>query len=191
MTTNNLLFPSRDRCRAPDAFVSHCWLQVNGQLRMPVTSSPGSCGKRPDGLVQLQLQLWTDEPPHEVRHVAPGDHPANAADSGRVLWTDDAVRRLHVAVLHHALGVLKSKARGNAAEKCEVLRWIWAPAVFCWVIRIRDGVATRVPIYRRQLPFMFETCCAFDGQHPEVLRDLLQDILRPLLKELALESLIT
>jgi hypothetical protein len=191
MTTNSLAFPARDRSRAPDAIASHRRLQVNGQLRVPVASLAGSCKKRPDGPVQLQLQLWTDEPPHKARQVAPGDDPANAADAGRVLWTDDAVRRLHVAVLHHALGVLKSKARGNAAEKCEVLRWIWAPAVFCWVTRIRDGVATRVPIYRRQLPFTFETCCAFDGQHPEVLRDLLEDILRPLLKELALESPIT
>jgi hypothetical protein len=38
---------------------------------------------------------------------------------------------------------------------------------------------------------MFETCCAFDGQRPEVLRDLLEELLRPILKERALESLIT
>jgi hypothetical protein len=123
-------------------------------------------------------------------HHAPCGRDA-IADESRILWTDEAVRRLHVAVLHHALGVLKSKARGSTAEKCEVLRWIWAPAVFCWVTRIHGGVATRVPIYRRQLPFMFETCCAFDGQRPEVLRALLEEVLQPLLEELALESLTT
>jgi hypothetical protein len=147
---------------------------------------------------QLQLSLWSDEPLADAdtrptgtdAHHAPCGRDA-IADESRILWTDEAVRRLHVAVLHHALGVLKSKARGSTAEKCEVLRWIWAPAVFCWVTRIHGGVATRVPIYRRQLPFMFETCCAFDGQRPEVLRALLEEVLQPLLEELALESLTT
>jgi hypothetical protein len=112
--------------------------------------------------------------------------PASAGTADPIPWTDHAVGRLHVAVLRHALAVLRS--RGNASEKREILRWIWAPAVFCWVTRTRAGVATLIPIYRRQLPFMFETCCAFDGQQPEVLRELLEHVLRPLLKEVALES---
>ncbi len=149
--------------------------------------------------MQLSLPLWFDELPNEVgRRAAEAKAPQASGNDGldtagdaRFVWTDDIVRRLHVAVLHHALGVLKSKARGSSAEKCEVLRWIWAPAVFCWVTRVRGGVAMRVPIYRRQLPFTFETCCAFDGQRPEVLRDLLEDVLRPLLEELALDPVIT
>jgi hypothetical protein len=190
---------TRDRCRSD----SH-----NGQI-LPFARELGASGvdapakSRRSSLptpAQLQLSLWSDEPPVEGAtrptgtdaHHAPSGHDAvRTAGDGRVLWTDEAVRRLHVAVLHHALGVLKSKARGSTAEKYEVLRWIWAPAVFCWVIRVHGGVATRVPIYRRQLPFMFETCCAFDGQRPEVLRDLLEELLRPILKERALESLIT
>ncbi len=148
--------------------------------------------------MQLQLPLWIDESPKDFEarsteakaHQPPsGAYPAIAASDERSHRTDEAVRRLHVAVLHHALRVLKSK--GNTAEKCEVLRWIWAPSVFCWVTRVRENAVIRVPIYRRQLPFMFETCCAFDGQRPEVLRDVLEEVLRPLLRELALESLIT
>lgn len=168
----------------------------------PPGSAPESCArpslKCRDGPVQLQLPLWIDESPKDSdarsaaaqsHQVHSGAHAASAGVDGRSHWTDEAVRRLHVAVLHHALRVLKSK--GNTAEKCEVLRWIWAPSVFCWVTRVRENAVTRVPIYRRQLPFMFETCCAFDGQRPEVLRDVLEEVLRPLLRELALESLIT
>jgi hypothetical protein len=200
MTSSTNALTASDARHVPAGGFGNRRQGVDERLRSPVVTSAGLCRKGRDGLAHLQLQLWTDEPPHEpatrpaqakAGHVSPGDRAATAADEGRFHWTDDAVRRLHVAVLHHALAVLKSKARGNTAEKCEVLRWIWAPAVFCWVTRVRGGVVTRIPIYRRQLPFMFETCCAFDGQRPEVLRDLLEEVLRPLLKELALESLTT
>lgn len=189
---------TRDRFRRPPA---------RGNARRtgadePPGSAPDSCARSSlrcrDGRVQLQLPLWIDESPKDsdarsteaqAHQVPLGAHAASTASDEESHWTDEAVRRLHVAVLHHALRVLKSK--GNTAEKCEILRWIWAPSVFCWVTRVRENAVTRVPIYRRQLPFMFETCCAFDGQRPEVLRDVLEEVLRPLLRELALESLIT
>jgi hypothetical protein len=107
---------------------------------------------------------------------------------GPIKWTDEDVEKLHRAVLHQSLVVLNSK--GNAEEKYESLRWIWAPDVFCWVTKSIDGVHRRIPIYRRQLPFMFETCCAFDGQRPDVLRDGLAYILRPALRQMGMESLI-
>ena len=198
MTTTTGAVLTRDRFRRPPA---------RGNTRMtganePPGSAPESCArlslKCRDGPEQLQLPLWIDGSPKDsdarpaeakAQQVHSGAHAASMGVDERSHWTDETVRRLHVAVLHHALRVLKSK--GNTAEKCEVLRWIWAPSVFCWVTRVRENAETRVPIYRSQLPFMFETCCAFDGQRPEVLRDVLEEVLRPLLKELALESLIT
>lgn len=199
MTSSPPAVHTRDRCRSDSHngnILSFAW-EVGASAADAPAKSRRSSLPTP---AQLQLSLWSDESPVEAGtrptgtdvHQAPSGHDSvRTAGDGRILWTDEAVRRLHVAVLHHALGVLKSKARGSTAEKCEVLRWIWAPAVFCWVTRIHGGVVTRVPIYRRQLPFMFETCCAFDNQRPEVLRDLLEEVLLPLLKELALESLIT
>jgi hypothetical protein len=199
MTSIPSAIHTRDRGRTD----SHNGHMFSSARELRASAADSHAESRRNGLPtpgQWQLSLWSDEPPvgADTRptgtdaHHAPSGHDAvRATGDDRILWTDEAVRRLHVAVLHHALGALKSKARGSTAEKCEVLRWIWAPAVFCWVTRDQDGVATRVPIYRRQLPFMFETCCAFDGQRPEVLRDLLEKVLQPLLQELALASLIT
>lgn len=198
MTSTTGVVLTRDRFRRPPARGNARGTGANE----PPGSAPDTCARSSlqcrDGPVQLQLPLWIDESPKDP-NVRPteahshqgssGAHAARTASDELSHWTDEAVRRLHVAVLHHALRVLKSK--GNTAEKREVLRWIWAPSVFCWVTRFRGDAVTRVPIYRRQLPFMFETCCAFDGQRPEVLRDVLEEVLRPLLKELALESLIT
>ncbi len=198
MTSTTGAALTRDRFRPPPARGNARRTGANESLG----SAPDSCAmallRCRDGPVQLQLPLWIDESSRDsdsrsteakAQQVHSGAHAASTVIDEPSHCTDEAVRRLHVAVLHHALRVLKSK--GNTAEKCEVLRWIWAPSVFCWVTRVRENAVTRVPIYRRQLPFMFETCCAFDGQRPEVLRDVLEEVLRPLLRELALESLIT
>lgn len=144
----------------------------------------------------LELPLFRHVPSDLDVQPAEGDDDEHelqviTAESGveTVDWTDDDVEKLHIAVLHYSLGVLKTK--GNPEEKYEILRWIWAPDVFCWVTKSEEGVHKRIPIYRRQLPFMFETCCAFDGQRPDVLREGLAVILRPALKQMGLESLIT
>jgi hypothetical protein len=143
----------------------------------------------------LDLPLFRHEPSDLDIQPAEGDDEEAVPEvitgeplESPVKWTDDDVEKLHRAVLHHSLHVLKSK--GNAEEKYESLRWIWAPDVFCWVTKSLDGVHRRIPIYRRQLPFMFETCCAFDGQRPDVLREGLAHILRPVLRGTGMESLI-
>lgn len=141
----------------------------------------------------LDLPLFRHAPSDLDVQPAEGEDDENdvitgATSENPVIWTDEDVEKLHTAVLHSSLGVLKSK--GNAEEKYEILRWIWAPAVFCWVTKSAEGVHRRIPIYRRQLPFTFETCCAFDGQRPDVLRDGLASILRPALRQMGMESLI-
>jgi hypothetical protein len=142
----------------------------------------------------LELPLFRHIPSDlDVQPAEGEDDPdpvviTGASSEESVIWTDDDVEKLHIAVLHSSLGVLKSK--GNAEEKYEILRWIWAPDVFCWVTKSDEGVHKRIPIYRRQLPFTFDTCCAFDGQRPDVLRDGLAVILRPALKQMGMESLI-
>lgn len=116
----------------------------------------------------------------------------SGSSNSPVVWTDEDVEKLHTAVLKYSLGILKTM--GNAEEKYEILRWIWAPDVFCWVQKSDGGVHKRIPIYRRQLPFMFETCCAFhhDGpMRPDELRSGLAYILRPALKQMGMISLIT
>lgn len=91
-------------------------------------------------------------------------------------WTDADIAKVHEGLLVYSLSLLKS--RGNAEEKQQILRWIWAPAIYCWVQRTVDGVNHSVPIYRRQLPFTFEMCCAFSVLHPEELRSGLAYVLR-------------
>lgn len=93
-------------------------------------------------------------------------------------WSDEAVAQLHEGLLHHALALLRT--RGNLEEKQEILHWIWAPSVFCWVSRYRAGVHQRIPIHRRKLPFTFERCCAVAGLRPEKVRSGLAAALREL-----------
>lgn len=102
--------------------------------------------------------------------------------------TEQAVYAYHEKVLSYSLGLLKT--RGNAEEKYEILRWIWAPDISCWVTRNVDGVINRRPIYQRQLPFTFAMCCACSGLDAERLREGLAHVLRPVLKQLGMESFI-
>lgn len=91
-------------------------------------------------------------------------------------WSDAAIGQLHEGLLHYSLSMLKTK--GNAEEKYEILRWIWAPTVFCWVSRRHAGDKRMIPIHRRDLPFTFERCCAVVGVRPDELRTGLAYVLR-------------
>lgn len=101
-------------------------------------------------------------------------------------WSDAAIAQLHEGVLHHSLRLLE--ARGNAEEKFEILQWIWAHPVHSWKVYTVAGVNQYRPVYRRQLPFSFELCCAFVGMDPDRIRDGLEYILRPVLKTLGINT---
>lgn len=102
--------------------------------------------------------------------------------------TFEQIEVYHAKVLEYSLNVLKS--RGNAEEKYEILQWIWAHDIYCWVAREVAGVIKQVPIYRKQLPFTFQMCCACEGLDYERMRDGLAHIFRPVLQQLGMESLI-
>lgn len=91
-------------------------------------------------------------------------------------WSDEAVEQLHEAVLHYSLKTLQ--ARGNGAEKREVLEWIFAPQPMVAVLRDADGAAVEALLPQSLTPFSFEQCCRICGYSSERLMHGLMPILR-------------
>jgi hypothetical protein len=123
MTSSPGAVRAMDDCR-DDTCGSHAQSGVS-ELPGPAVDSSARFRRRSSSQ-PAQLPLWFAEPPNEVKtrpakakmgEGLSGRDAGITTGDGRVLLTDDAVRRLHVAVLHNALGVLKSKARGSTAEK--------------------------------------------------------------------------
>lgn len=90
-------------------------------------------------------------------------------------WSDEAVAQLHEAVLHYSLKALQ--ARGNAAEKREILQWIFAPQPRTVVVRDAHGVPTEAVLPQVLTPFSFERCCRICGYSPEKVEEELLPIL--------------
>lgn len=90
--------------------------------------------------------------------------------------TDAQIAEWHEKVLEYYLKLLKSK--GNAEEKQDTLRWIWAPSIHGWKQKTIAGQTKLVPIYSRDVPFTFEACCVFSGLRPEDIRSGLAYVLR-------------
>lgn len=106
---------------------------------------------------------------------ADADHlDASAEDAPG--WSDEAVEQLHEAVLHYSLKSLQ--ARGNGAEKREVLNWIFAPQPKVAVLRNQYGHRVEALLPQSLTPFSFEQCCRICGYSSERLIDGLTPILR-------------
>lgn len=103
-----------------------------------------------------------------------------AADAHEPEWSDAAVEELHEAVLHYSLKLLQAK--GNGAEKKEVLRWIFAPTTMVALVHDQDMQPVEVFLPQNSTPFSFEQCCRICGYSPERLMDGLV----PILKEIGL-----
>ena len=101
---------------------------------------------------------------------------------------DRTISDLHEKLLMYSLNILKSK--GNAEEKFEILKWIWTDDIYCHSVRVVDGISVRKPVYRAQVPFTFQMCCAATGLHVDRMRDGLAYALLPTLKQMGLEFLI-
>ena len=95
-------------------------------------------------------------------------------------WSDAAIEELHEAVLHYSLKLLQ--ARGNGAEKKEVLQWIFAPNTMVAVLRDERKQPVEAILPQSATPFSFEQCCRICGYSTERL----QDGLVPVLKEIGL-----
>jgi len=91
-------------------------------------------------------------------------------------WSDEAVEQLHEAVLHHSLKALQ--ARGNGAEKREILQWIFAPQPMVAVLRNQYGHQVEALLPQPLTPFSFEQCCRICGYSSERLMNGLMPILR-------------
>lgn len=95
--------------------------------------------------------------------------------------TDQSIVELHEHLLEYSLKLLASQ--GNAEEKYETIRWIWAPSVYGWVWK-RNALGTyvRTPVPAKYLPFTFEGCCRITGYNPDRLRKDLMNEIRPILE---------
>ncbi len=151
------------------------WTRHRSLLELPLGSHIAS---------DLDIQP-ADEPDdkHELQVIGPDTIELPE----RYDWSEKEIRILHEGLLEYSLNLLKSK--GNAEEKYDILRWIWAPDVYCWVSRSTAGASRFVPIYRRQLPFTFAACCALTGYDAERLRSGLAYVLRPVLKQLGISTI--
>lgn len=97
-------------------------------------------------------------------------------------WSDAAIFQLHEAMLHYSLKALQ--ARGNGAEKRELLKWIFAPRTM--VVALEQGdTHVEVALPQSITPFSFELCCRICGYRPEHVTDGLM----PILKEMGLGNL--
>ncbi len=90
-------------------------------------------------------------------------------------WSSDEVARLHGVLLEESLKALKRK--GNAAEKRDVLKWIFAPPV-TWVRMEQNGVWETRYIRTDATPFSFAFCCRLENHNPDVYRDAILARLR-------------
>lgn len=97
-------------------------------------------------------------------------------------WSDAAIEELHEGVLHYSLKLLQAK--GNGAEKKEVVRWIFAPKTMVASLHGESGRTVETVLSQPLTPFSFEQCCAICGYSPERLTDGLV----PVLKEIGLQS---
>ena len=103
-----------------------------------------------------------------------------ALDGESEEWSDAAIEELHEVVLHYSLRLLQ--ARGNGAEKKEVLQWIFAPTTMVAVLQDEHMQPVEAILPQSATPFSFEQCCRICGYSPERL----QDGLVPVLKEIGL-----
>ena len=115
-----------------------------------------------------------------LREEATGSDSQAAPEGDAEQWSDTAVEQLHEAVLHYSLRALQ--ARGNGAEKREILEWIFAPQPMVAVLRDEFGHHTEALLPQSVTPFSFEQCCRICGYSPERL----QDGLMPVLQEMGL-----
>lgn len=99
-----------------------------------------------------------------------------AADASDLEWSDSAVEELHEAVLHYSLRLLQ--ARGNGAEKKQVLQWIFAPTTMVATVLDQDTQPVEVFLPQNSTPFSFEQCCRICGYSPERLMDGLVPVLQ-------------
>lgn len=92
-------------------------------------------------------------------------------------WSDAAVAQLHEGLLHHSLAILSG--RGNALEKAETLKWLFAPDVYDWTVtKHPSGTEFRRPVWAIEIPFTFQRCCALVGLNPQRLTEGLRHILQ-------------
>lgn len=79
-------------------------------------------------------------------------------------WSESAALQVHYILLERSLEYLA--ARGNPAEKLDVLNWIFRPETPEEVIRQIEGRNERLLV-----PFTFGACCRLQGLDPDTLRD--------------------
>lgn len=101
-------------------------------------------------------------------HQISGDEPAEQ-------WSDKAIEELHEVVLHYSLKALQ--ARGNGAEKREILEWIFAPHPMVATLRDAAGRPVEAVLPQSLTPFSFEQCCRICGYSSERLMDGLKPVL--------------
>lgn len=118
-------------------------------------------------------ELNCEADPLREEVVGPGQNLTG--DEPGETWSDQAVEELHEAVLHYSLKTLQ--ARGNGAEKREVLEWIFAPQPMVATLRDKAGRPVEVVLPQSLTPFSFEQCCRICGYSSERLMDGLRPVL--------------
>ncbi len=157
---------SRDRPR-------RFWVKVDTATRGLFDAIDIALLHEPLGGPQEGNELNSDEDP-----LSGNDKTAEqstAPETGAEGWSDNGVDQLHEAVLHYSLKALQ--ARGNGAEKREILQWIFAPEPMVIQQRNVAGFIEEVSLPQHLTPFSFERCCRICRLRSEHLMDGLKPIL--------------
>lgn len=133
---------------------------------------------REETLLALQLPLVTDnlwypvEDRTEVDVVfeftGPNAIGIGPEIDGAVGWDNDELLRLHAVLLEESLKALAAK--GNPAEKLDVLDWMFEPDFFAEIVKQTPYGPRKRLIYNDQVPFSFAFCCKLQGHDPSKYR---------------------
>lgn len=160
--------------RAPPRF----WVKEDSASRSLFDTIDVRVLEQPLGGPAEGNELNCESDPLREDAVSADTHAAPEGDAE--LWSDKAVEQLHEAVLQYSLKALQ--ARGNGAEKREILEWIFAPQPMVAVLRDEYGNPAEALLPQSVTPFSFEQCCRICGYSSERL----QDGLMPVLQEMGL-----
>jgi hypothetical protein len=152
------------------------WISDEGATRNLFESIDVAMLDQPLGVFDASNELNCDIDPLSAT-VEEADAPSQSPEGDKPEeWSEAAVAQLHEAVLHYSLKALQ--ARGNGAEKREILEWIFAPPPMIAVLPDDSGELNEVVLPQPLIPFSFERCCRVCGYSSERLTDGLMPILR-------------
>lgn len=104
-----------------------------------------------------------------VEHLQPSIN-----DEASIEWSENDTLRAHGGLLELSLSALTHT--GNAAEKADILNWVFTDWIWDWKYSPEGSQITKT--HAKKIPFSFLMCCEASGMDPEVIREYLMQRLK-------------